>query len=299
MKKSSNRIFSLICAVMLMTGAVSAWAAAEGISATPTDLTPAAEGEPVTEPGGEEEKAPTEKTAGDKQEEPVDSVEMIITKSIGINELWEGRMKKTRPAVLKLDLAQAGTVHILVEGKGVWVTVEKTDRQSDDTPQVLTDPVTGRAVIDLEAEAGSYLITLGPAEPNLMAQAAVTAMDDEAFAAWNPGEAEETTEQEPREDPGTEGENIPESKTETGRSITVEVTWDVPNPVIGDTAHMKAHLAGYDGLQYTMQWQYSPDQVTWYDIPGETNEAMDVVVTRENNVVYWRILVFVEENGEE
>ena len=72
----------------------------------------------------------------------------------------------------------------------------------------------------------------------------------------------------------------------------------MPDPVIGDTAHLKAVLEGYDGLDYTMQWQYGPDKITWYDIPGETDDAMDVVVTEENNEVYWRILVYVEEEEE-
>ena len=48
-----------------------------------------------------------------------------------------------------------------------------------------------------------------------------------------------------------------------------------------------------------MQWQYSPDRITWYDIEGETDTTMDVVVTEENNVVYWRILVYVEEDQED
>ena len=79
------------------------------------------------------------------------------------------------------------------------------------------------------------------------------------------------------------------------RHITVDVSWDVPDPVIGDTAHLKAVLEGYDDLEYTMQWQCGPDKTTWFDIPGETGPVMDVVVTEENNVFYWRILVYVEE----
>ncbi len=73
----------------------------------------------------------------------------------------------------------------------------------------------------------------------------------------------------------------------------------MPEPVIGDTAHFKAILEGYDGLQYTMQWQYSPDDITWTDIPNETKATMDVVVTPENNIVYWRILVYVEDSQED
>ena len=72
----------------------------------------------------------------------------------------------------------------------------------------------------------------------------------------------------------------------------------MPDPVIGDTAHFNAKLEGYEGLDYTVQWQYSPDQKTWYDLPDETNTNMDVVITEENNIVYWRILVYIIEEQE-
>ena len=54
-----------------------------------------------------------------------------------------------------------------------------------------------------------------------------------------------------------------------------------------------------DNLAYTMQWQYSEDRNQWVDIPNATEETMDVVVTEENNLVYWRIIVYVEEAQEE
>ena len=94
----------------------------------------------------------------------------------------------------------------------------------------------------------------------------------------------------------TEEENIPETEERPERHITIDVTWDVPDPVIGDTAHFEAIMEGYEGLQYTVQWQYSPDETTWHDMPNETETTMDVVVTPENNIVYWRILVYLEDN---
>ena len=121
------------------------------------------------------------------------------------------------------------------------------------------------------------------------------------------GEPEEETEEEPEEEPEEPKEENPEGEPEeeqpeptaAERSITVEVTWDKPDPVIGDTAHFKANLEGYDNLAYTMQWQYSEDRNQWVDIPNATEETMDVVVTEENNLVYWRIIVYVEEAQEE
>ena len=429
MKKRFIQIICVICAILLVTGALSVWAAADSVPATPTDLKPSEDtdtpeetetvpGETGDQPGQNEpekpaeekpeEEKPTEEPAvapdtkpekpegqpEEPQEETVGSEEIIITKVVKIGETWSGRMKKTKPAILKLDVPQSQTVHMLVVGKNVWVTVDKADRMRENPPRTQTDPETGRKVISWSAEAGSYLITLGPVEPNLMAKAEVTFMNDSAYEAWmaaqeenepetgeepveEPGEEpeEEPGEEEPAENPEgepeegepeegqpeeeqpegepeegqpeeepeegapeegepgeeqpeegqsegepegeqpgegepeeeqpeetpeeePEDENRPESEMEPERHITVDVSWDVPDPIIGDTAHLKATLDGYDELQYTMQWQYSPDKEIWYDIPGETGTAMDVVVTEENNVVYWRILVYVEEEEE-
>ena len=43
-----------------------------------------------------------------------------------------------------------------------------------------------------------------------------------------------------------------------------------------------------------MQWQYSPDDYSWYDIPNATQDHFSIVVDEENNLVYWRILVYIE-----
>ena len=59
----------------------------------------AAESE-TTEP----ENADPEETI---EEDTADSVEIIITKAVRIGDSWSGTMKKTKPAVLKLDVERA------------------------------------------------------------------------------------------------------------------------------------------------------------------------------------------------
>ncbi len=377
MKNRFIRKFLVICAAMLFVCAVSVWAAAEETTpATPTDLTPAETADSV--PGATETET-TEPEEPAEGEDAADAVELIITKAVRVGDSWSGVMKKTKPAILKLDVAQAQQVNLLVQGRHVWITVEKSDRLTDNPDRTLTE--NSQAIISWHAEAGSYLITLGPVEPNLMAKANVSILDDAAYGEWlaqqqaeevteeepaevteeteepaeEPGETEESEEpaeeaveeipeeetdeteeitdepdeiteeeeetvespedeeetgeetaeetedgQEDIEETGEETEeNIPESETAPERHIRVDVTWDVPDPIIGDTAHFEAVMEGYDELQYTVQWQYSPDETTWYDIPNETNTTMDVVVTPENNIVYWRILVYVEESQED
>jgi len=399
MKNRFIRKFLVICAAMLFVCAVSVWAAAEETTpATPTDLTPAETAESVpgatepettepdtTVPDTTEPQDPVNETTEPEEpaedEEAADAVELVITKAVRLGDSWSGVMKKTKPAILKLDVAQAQQVNLLVQGRHVWIAVEKADRLTENPHRTLTE--NSKAIISWHAEAGSYLITMGPVEPNLMAKANVSILDDAAYGEWMAqqqaeevteeepaevteeteeseepaeetveeipeeetdeteettdepdeiteeeeettetpadeeetgeepaGEPEEITEEEPAEE-SEEGqedleetgeeteENIPESETAPERHIRVDVTWDVPDPVIGDTAHFKATLEGYEGLPYSMQWQYSPDRTTWYDLPGETKQTMDIQINEENNIVYWRILVFVEENEEE
>lgn len=401
MKNRFIRMLSILCTIMLMTGLVSVWASAEETAATPTDLTPSREEEAavpeeeetVIPEEKEEEAIPTleeetevpeeetqvpETREEEKKEEvqepepPVDSVEVIITKSVRLGETWEGVTRDTKLTVLKLDLDKAQTIHLIVEGKNAWANIRKSEQSADNLRKIEANSETKLAVINLEAEAGSYLITIGPVEPNKMAKAKATILDDQGYAAWEAslenseeepveepeaeketepteeqpeepetepaeelteepaeeeaGESEEepagepeeelteeqagepeeeTTEEvndedpkEPAEEPEEENEPA-EEEPESGRSVDVEIKWDVAYPIVGDTAHFTATLNGYEDVDYTVQWQYSPDKETWYDIPGETDTTMDMVITEENNVVYWRIIVYVEENQEE
>ena len=364
MKIRFNKMLSILCAVMLVICAVSVCGDAEqDPAATPTDLEPAEQ---------ETEEQETETTEEEEPEEsPADSIEIMITKNLTLGQSWEGTVSKKKPAILKLDLEHASTVYMLLEGKVAWATVEKSDRITGTAPRKEINPETDNLVYEWYAEAGSYIITVGPIEPNPMAMVKVTFMTTSAYEAWEAAQeeteeeetedAEEEKEQEetePAEGPEEESkqeeelspqaeeepsaepeeennsgednepqseeeeepnpepeeenkpedesgnvldevlpeENKPESEERPERHITVNVTWDVPDPVIGDTAHFIANLEGYDGLNYYIQWQYSPDDITWYDIPGERSTNMDVVVTEENNVVWWRILVYVEED---
>ena len=146
-----------------------------------------------------------------------------------------------------------------------------------------------------------------PVEPEVTEDETATSESDEEPEEEPVSEeqTEELEEQEPTEEPEEEltdndptEEEKPEAEEKPERHIAVDVIWDVPYPVIGDTAHFVAVLEGYDELQYTIQWQYSPDEEIWFDIPYATEPTMDVVVTEENNEVFWRILVFVEDDQE-
>lgn len=377
MKKLFNRTLFVLCAVILLISVVFAWAAAEE-AATPTDLIPQEEEIIPENPGKEPEPE------GETGEEGITSVEVVITKTLTVGQSWEGKMKKTKPAVLKLDVTRPGLVYMLVEGKDVWATVEKSDRQTENPTRTKTDPETNQMVISWEAEEGSYLITLGPVEPNLLAKASVSFMDKTAYDAWKAEQAEKETEpeaepepeeepeaepdeeaEEPKEEPDEEPEEKPETESEEAetepetepeelkeepeeaetdpvtepeeeqpeeaetdpetepeeeqpeenesesengegkipdesedRFVKTNLKWDVVFPIIGDTAHLSAELIGYDELEYTLQWQTSPDKEQWTDVPEATDLTLDVLMTEENNHYYWRLVVYLEDDQE-
>ena len=230
MKNRIIRMFTVICAAVFMACAVSVWAFAEDIPATSTDLTAAEEqGDPETqgeesqpgEPEKPETAEPEKKPEADKEPEGTepaedeDSVEIIITATLKAGGSWEGRVSRKKPAALKLDLTRAQTINLLIEGKNAWATVEKADRLTDNPKKTETDDETGLAVITLNAEAGSYLITLGPAAPSPMTAVKVTIMDNQAYEAWKAAqvtEPEEEPEAEPKQEPGEEPEDEPEQE---------------------------------------------------------------------------------------
>lgn len=171
---------------------------------TPKDKPEVTPGNKPQEPA--EDNKPEEKPA-ENPEETVEAEEVLITKALRIGESWSGRVSKKKPAVLKLEVGQAQKVHMLVEGKGVWASVVKADRLNDNPARTQTDPETDRVVISWRADAGAYLINVGPAEYNLMANASVTFMNEAAYEAW---QAEQEPEETDPED-NTEEENKPES----------------------------------------------------------------------------------------
>ena len=254
----------------------------------------------------EEQEAEQPKT--ENSEAAADSVEIIITKSLTPDESWKGTVRKTKPTILKLDVADSRTIHLFVEGKDVLYSVQKSDRITEDAGYVLTDSATNHSVTSWAAEPGSYLISIRAGENSMGARVTISFKNDEEFAAWE--EEQAALEAEPQgkeeedvpEETGKEPEETPdessEKESETERSIDIELTWDYEYPVVGDTAHFTSKLTGYDNLIYSLQWQMSWDEMNWMDYPGATKENLDVAITEELKGVYWRLVVFVEQNDE-
>lgn len=62
----------------------------------------------------------------------------------------------------------------------------------------------------------------------------------------------------------------------------------------GDTITLMAELVGFDGLEYTLQWQ-SNDGTGWVDVEGATEINYSYVVDSTNIDNGWRLLVTVAE----
>ena len=110
------------------------------------------------------------------------------------------------------------------------------------------------------------------------------------------GETEETENTEENEETAEQKE---EFKLPENSSVDFTISWDNGKAVLGDVAHFKAVLIGYEGLDYSFQWQQSSDNINWVDIEGATGETMDLLATEEANQLFYRVLVIVNVPEEE
>ncbi len=79
------------------------------------------------------------------------------------------------------------------------------------------------------------------------------------------------------------------------RTIDIYLSWVSEEQTFGGTAMLTAVLSGYNDAPCAIQWQTSTDYLEWVDIPGATNVNLYVVVTEENYLNYWRVVVTVAE----
>ena len=315
MKNLFNRTLSILCAVTLLICAVSACAFAdEEEYATPTDL---AETEEKTSPEEasvqpetqleaveeaqeenepeaereEENKTEEEIEPGDVNEEPqeadpeesegaIESVEIVITKIMAINDSWDGFVRDSRLAVLKLDLDKAQTVHMILEGNHVTASIRKSDREEVTLRTVVTDSETKQAIISWEAERGSYLVIISPDTPYEMAKAAVIFMNDETYIAWEEEQLPEVDEmvEEQRDD-------ILEEKIIDSESLHEEEDIeDIPEK--SDNQPENEEYDGEEDIKETISSDINDDGII-----QEENEGIREEITEEQTERYVEVSV--------
>ena len=107
------------------------------------------------------------------------------------------------------------------------------------------------------------------------------------------GEENDPSETEPAPD---EEPSVPEGDAPVlnpDRSISIQMAWEGEALHYGDEITLTAVLNGYDNAVYTLQWQTSKDNETWADVEGATEASYTTVVTKENALDAWRVVVTV------
>ena len=83
-------------------------------------------------------------------------------------------------------------------------------------------------------------------------------------------------------------------EVEIPKSLSISMEYEQPLH-FGDIVTLIATLQGYDNIDYTIQWQQSPDNITWYDIAGANGLTYSITITTDNFEDYWRFCVIYYE----
>ena len=141
------------------------------------------------------------------------------------------------------------------------------------------------------------------ADPSATETAAAEAPEPEEADAENPAAEAPAPEEADAEDPAAEDPAAQAS----ARGLKVDpsdlyvgfnITWDDEVPSFGSVAHLDAVLDGFEDLDFSLQWQYSEDNLSWTDVEGGTQSRMDMVITEENYLYYWRVMVYINVPAE-
>ena len=79
------------------------------------------------------------------------------------------------------------------------------------------------------------------------------------------------------------------------RYIDIYAVWDGEELLFGMNAQLIAVLHGYENVAYTLQWQISADNIEFQDIKDATDARLNVTVTEENYLSWWRVQVLITD----
>ena len=73
--------------------------------------------------------------------------------------------------------------------------------------------------------------------------------------------------------------------------IQIESTWPAGKPAYkGTEITLTAKLTGFEGKEYTLQWQYSTDLNNWIDEPGANNITYTYTMNETTATYTWRVV---------
>lgn len=273
------------------------------------------EEDPVIEPEQDEQEEEQSDESGNESgdesedepgEEP-DGTEDLIVLKLGVRAQVSSILTREHPYTLKAvdDYSRIVIFTLIVPSEdAVSVTVNNTPVTLNKTEN--EDPEKTDVTYTFEyplLQGEDYIVTLTAEQDGYIPfDLSIEKKPDEKSEEETQETPEESTgagEEDEETDSGLDdGNPVEEDEAEDPErelSADISVTWDDENPTYGSTAHFSAYLIGYDGLDYTVQWQLSKDNVNWENIEGATEETMDIVYTQENGSYYWRIVVDISE----
>ena len=172
-----------------------------------------------------------------------------------------------------------------------------------------------RTLVMIQDDHGILTISLN--NYSKPAEETVAEVSDDELPAQETAEAQETDDDPAASEtaapegtaPETAGAVIPAAEEPAARTsepkvdpsdlyVGFSITWDDEVPSFGSVAHLDAVLDGFEDLDFSLQWQYSEDNLAWTDVEGETQRRMDMVITEENYLYYWRVMVYINVPAE-
>ncbi len=122
---------------------------------------------------------------------------------------------------------------------------------------------------------------------------ATMALAEETAPAEAPYNKEETLSEEP--DPKAVLLSEIQDALNPDRSIQLFARWDGDELFIGDEVRLRVELKGYDGVTYTLAWQYNTDpsnpKCKWKTYASGTDKILTFTLDETNCAYYWRVLV--------
>jgi cytoskeletal protein RodZ len=157
---------------------------------------------------------------------------------------------------------------------------------------VLIAPVVHAEEVQPEPQAEEQVVREEKAEEPKAEETAEEPKAEETTAPEVTTTEAEVTEPETAPEVSAQPEAAQEQEvTETPVERSIVVVASESNLKVGDTLKLTAKLAGFDGVEYTLNWQVKAQHGEWKNISGEQGETLKVELTAETIGSAWRVTV--------
>ena len=261
------------------------------------------EEEETDQPEDKPEKKPENKPE-EEPDEPEGEAEEAIYMDLDVMNTVSGILTRgksfaliaadaySRTVIFTLTVSEEDAVSAVLNEKPV--TLEKVEN---------TNPASTDVIYTFEKQLLQnqvYSISLTTEKEGYVPFTLTLTEKQEAATAETPEASEKTPEKEEKAtktDSGLREEEAAakeeRSELPENRNAIITISWDDENPGYGSVAHFHAELIGYEGTEYTLQWQWSTDGNSWMDVDNATDVNMDITYSIENEEYRWRIVVDV------